>query len=551
MAQPPPPPHRRRSWRVLLPLAALVLCLLLVAGLEGLLRLSGIGDIPPAQASKLRYQQVYPPMLSPGKRPDGVPALVTNDMRIPWQSVLADKPAGGLRVVAVGGSATAGLGFSPNVSFSRELERMLRAACPDRPIELLNLGVVALDSAQVRWVVDDVCRNAEPDVLLIYCGNNEFLELHAQKFLEAQGPAETGLADLLGDTNLYRSLGGLSRMAGRGRDVTVSDMAKAQARVSETEMVAVVQVSSAEHAAVIDAYETNLRAMIDSAERAGTGVVLMTVASNWEWGGRDDLPAGWIDELLGGRSPAGPADLETALARVDERLAAADDRDRSAWRFKRGRLLGRLGRWEPARDELRASMNEDLRLRRALDVQADRVRALAAERDVPCLDTIAMLAAADEHGIVGSRVFYDYVHFTPEGCARVAAALFDVLSSEEWVQPAPGFDAGAWLDDELAWFDGLQVDPLDVGRWLGVCDELGRIHDRDLWKHVAAMDALDAHLSAHPDDVQALVWRANADFFRLGGRADAERGYERALTLDPAHSAARDNLAKLRGARRP
>ena len=38
----------------------------------------------------------------------------TVDSRLPYQSILRDKAPGSLRVFTFGGSATAGLGYSPN-----------------------------------------------------------------------------------------------------------------------------------------------------------------------------------------------------------------------------------------------------------------------------------------------------------------------------------------------------------------------------------------------------------------------------------------------------
>lgn len=557
MDAPASPRRTRRRRRPLLALVAmLVTCGALAAGLEGLLRLTGLGDLHPGQASQLAYQQVFPPLLEAGQRPDGVAALVTNDARVPWQALLADKPAGGLRVLAVGGSATAGLGFSANVSYPRELERLLRAALPGREIEVLNLGVVALASSQERWIVDDVCRRAQIDVVLIYPGNNEFLEIHARHFAAAGTHQPGGMARVLAalqDTNLMRLAGGNRRAAARGRAVTVDDMANAQAetRVSETEMVAAVTLLPAEREAVVDAYEANLRAMVESARAGGALPLLMTVASNWQWQGRFDLPADWIDEFLGGRPPADDGDLRVALGAIDLRLNAAADAERHAWLWKRGEILSRLGRWDEAKDALRSSMNADPRLRRATDELASRMRRVAADTGAPLLDTIEVLGRRSSHGIVGDEMFYDYVHFTPRGCVEVAAAIFERLGQEPGLlDPAPEFELKAHVRERLLWYARLAADPLEVGDWLGLGD-IALVHDRELWKHQLHLRALDERLAATPDDVNALVARANADFFALRGFDAARRRYERALELDPQHAAAQANLQRLLTTRKP
>jgi len=565
--------RRKRGNRAALILGLVLVPLAMLAGLELALRAGGLGDLPPGQASKLSYQQVYPPMLQPGQRPDGSPAWISNDARVPWQALDRPKAPGGLRVVVVGGSATAGLGFSLNVTFARELQRMLQAATPGRQVELLNLGIVALGSSQVRWIVDDVCRRLEPDVVLVYSGNNEFLEIHAAKFAAA-GEAGGGLSAQLNDTNLFRLLGGLKRSAARGRDVTVFDMASAKARVSETEMMRTVTLSADEHAGVVDTYERNLRAMQQSAAQSDTELVLMTVASNWQWQGRHDLPEDWIAELLGA-PPAGSAELEAALALAEAQLSAASERERHRWLFKRGLLQCELSRWDEGRQDLRAAMNADPRLRRATDELAERVRAVAADTGTPLLDTIEQLAARSAHGIVGDDVFYDYVHFSPRGTVLVAAAAYQTLRERGLVQPVAGFELAAHTQARLAWYAGLREDPLAIDQWLGIGD-LELASDRDLWKHqahVRTLDALIAELTpatgAEPTEPSgpssshaaalgdAHLRRANAAFFMRDGYDDAVAGYEAALALlgdapdSPIGRTAAANLQRLQTTRRP
>jgi len=181
-----PSESRGSSWfaNLLLLFGSLFFVVLLFAVLEGSLRLVGIGAADP-QFSRLKYQQIPIPILEPGARPDGSPVLRTNDVRLPYQSILRAKPPGSLRVFTFGGSATAGLGFSPNVTFARQLSRMLAQAYPDRPVEVMNLGIVALASNQVKQIVADAVRGYEPDLLVVYSGNNEFLEVHAEKYAQA------------------------------------------------------------------------------------------------------------------------------------------------------------------------------------------------------------------------------------------------------------------------------------------------------------------------------------------------------------------------------
>ncbi len=549
-------PASRPSWRTrargpLLLVATAAAPMLLVLAVEVVLRFAGVGDVDPARASRLRYQHVFLPMMEAAERPDGAPVLATADGRLPYQAVLREKPPNGLRVFVVGGSAAAGLGFGPNVTFARQLERMLIAAAPDREVEVVNLGIVALASRQVRLIVDDVCRRCEPDLVVVYCGNNEYLELHASRFAEVRGGGGRLLRRLT-DSNLVRWIGRVARDdADRARgSMTVADMAVADARVSESEIIETVRVTDAERAAVADAYEENLAAMVASARASGTSILLMTVASNWRWRGRDDLPADVLARLLAVPDGVDGSGTEL-LAELDAGLAAAPPHERHEWHFQRAVALEHRGRHEAAREAYRSSMNEDPHLRRATDDLARRVRAVGAKQSVPVFDTIEYLATSATDGIVGFEVFYDYVHFTPRGCLLVAAALFDRLQADGTIQSSERFAPDRHVADELAWLDRVDRDPLAIDRWLGVGDDVSRVHDRDLWKHQRWLKELDQRLAANPQDFDALVWRANADFLLAGGFAGAKAGYEAALAIDPTHPVVRDNLVKLITTRRP
>ena len=206
-----------------------------------------------------KYQQVAPPIMPPGEMKDRTKIYRTRDPRLPYQSIAQEKPAGMLRVVTVGGSATAGLGYSPNVTFARHLERMLRQAYPERAFDVMNLGIVALSSRQVKQIVADVCERLDPDVLVVYSGNNEFLEIHAEKYAEAQKSVYGGIADVFKNTNFFR----LVSAVGKPQDTSIreDELSNDDRRITQGEMIEEAELTPEELGAVIDAYEANIEEM--------------------------------------------------------------------------------------------------------------------------------------------------------------------------------------------------------------------------------------------------------------------------------------------------
>jgi tetratricopeptide (TPR) repeat protein len=77
------------------------------------------------------------------------------------------------RIFVLGGSTTAGYPYFFNGGFPTMLRDLLNSAYPDYELEVINLGMTAVNSYTVRDFAKE-CLNYSPDLLLIYAGHNEF-----------------------------------------------------------------------------------------------------------------------------------------------------------------------------------------------------------------------------------------------------------------------------------------------------------------------------------------------------------------------------------------
>lgn len=536
----------------LLAAASVLVLLALLAGVELALRGAGLGAPSRADASRLAYQRLVLPVLVPDERPDGTPVLRPADPRLPYQSILRVKPDGALRVFTFGGSATAGLGYSPNATFARHLERMLRRALPGRVVEVVNLGIVALSSKQVQVLVDEACARYEPDLVIVYSGNNEFLEIHAEKYAASRATPLARAAGVLARSRIYRVL--QRALAGPPETPSLArrDVSREELRHTQAEIIEHVDLEPADVRAVVDAYEARLDAMARAASARDVPMLLSTVASNWKWRGRSDLPRDWVRDLLpDAPQPASRETWERAVRALSEELAGGDAPEAHELLFRRAVAHERLGRFDAARDDYRAAMNQDPHLRRALDAMNERVRRVAERRGVRLVDLVDALARRAEHGIVGFGELYDYVHFTPRGAVLAAVAFYRGAQASGLAPPDAALDPEAYARERLDALAELERDPVAVGEWLGIGFDRTRIQDRDLWKYDALLDELDARLARDPDDALALAYRGNAGSFRLEGASDAARDYRRALAVGEDDRAIRANLEALLAQRTP
>ena len=468
------------------------------------------------------------------------------DPRLGFQEVLRAKPANGLRVVVFGESAAAGLGFSPNASFARELARILRAAYPERAVEVLDLAIAGIASAQVRALVAEAARVAAPDLLVVYCGHNEFLEIHARRWAERTATPLGRALLALGELRLFRVAHALVHPA-RGAAEREARRGSAEAlRLGERELIEGLSLAPEEVAAVERRYGENLEAMAVAARAARVPLLLATAASNERWRGREDLPAGWLAERLGAPGPESPERLRAASARLGHLLAGAPEDERWELLYARAAAAERRGDLAAARADYRAARDADPHRRRATEALPARVRAVAARSGAALADVDAELPRRARGGVPGFDEFYDYVHPTPRGAVEIAAILAEAALAAGALPPAPGLDLAGLRDERQARLAGLGADPFDVSEWLGVGFDPARgSADRDLWKYERLKETLDARLRADPADLAALVYRGNARYFERDGGRGARRDWEAARALAPGEPAIRANLVRL------
>lgn len=523
--------------------ASLLLVVAMLAAMEGMLRLLNIGE--PDSTSRLKYQQIFLPAMVPAVSPDGVARFRTVDPRLPPQTILREKPPEDFRVFVFGGSATAGLGYSPNVTFARHLERMLGDAYPHRPIEVVNLGIVALSSKQVSLLVKDAVANFSPDLVVVYSGNNEFLEIHAEKYARAHATFLSRVLDVVADTNLSRTLNGIMHGESQSPSLADTDLSQEELRATQDQIIQDVQLSKDEVAEVVDQYASNIDAAVKVAKEHAVPTMLVSVASNWEWRGRSDLPEGWAAELTATDGADTDETYAAAIEVLDRKLSGdVSEQDRHELLFKRATAHEMLGNYEAAREDFRTAMNDDPHLRRALDSANERLHRIAETSDVTYLDMVPALAARNEHSIVGFEQFYDYVHFTPKGAIWAATAVFEAIQQLDLLPKPASFDPEDYVREQVSAVDGLENDFLDVHQWLGIGFDPNRVHDRDLWKYDKMLAGLNELIEKEPNNFRARVYLGNALFFKPGREDEAMRAYRSALDIED-NAVVRRNLELL------
>ena len=89
------------------------------------------------------------------------------------QKFSAIKSKNTFRIFCLGGSTTAGFPYEMNVPFPQQLKFILEDNFPEKKIEIINLGLSAINSFTVLDWIPQIL-NHEPDLIIMYMGHNEY-----------------------------------------------------------------------------------------------------------------------------------------------------------------------------------------------------------------------------------------------------------------------------------------------------------------------------------------------------------------------------------------
>lgn len=395
---------------------------------------------------------------------DGVPSY-----RITHPSVYADrvqtfareKAPDALRVFCLGGSASAGWPHPPLETYSAYLERALADVYPDRRIEMINASAHGFASYRVRAVFDRVVE-FDPDLVIVYSGNNEFLETRtydtsAVARLLDRFPLELRLVSLARRT-LKRAVLSGSKLVG------VSDVFWKKVKQQSLEL----RSDPEQFARVQDHFAESMTHMADVAAARGVPLALLTVPTNlrdWLPNVSHDGTAGeehdrWRAALRDGRR----ALLQQRWEEAREALAAATalNPEHAETRFWYAQALERTGRPDAARTEYRLAKDLDYNPFRAHSAFNETVRRLASARDgVVLVDAERAFEAAAPGGAPGFALLLDYVHPTQAGNVLLAQEIFAAVRDAGVLPPADGpaeFRALAVSYDGTAYDERLNLD---------------------------------------------------------------------------------------------
>jgi lysophospholipase L1-like esterase len=294
----------------------------------------------------------------------------------------AQKPAGVLRIVALGGSSVRFGDSELQTMVQRLTTRMERSPSS---IELINAGALGYGSHRLVPILDELLQY-EPDLVLIYSGHNEFEEVE-QLILSERGAvalerrlAHSAFFRLLRDTLTSARV----RVMERDHNQRVLSRGPPQARAWNHPFT---QQDVDER---MVAYRRNLERMILRCQAAGVPLVIGTVPSN----------------------------LYRPVLRPDPERPFRPIFD-----------LYQSGDYELGLSRARIHLRETIARHQSSDHENEIIRDLAQRHGVPLADVEARIVQSEPNGVPGETLFKDHCHLNARG-NRIWRQVYETIVYE-------------------------------------------------------------------------------------------------------------------------
>ncbi|MCP4891497.1 tetratricopeptide repeat protein [Rubripirellula sp.] len=430
------------------------------------LMLAGLGGDASTSDPFVGFSNQFPLFVADETEPST--HVQTAENKLVWfndQRFTRVKPPGVRRVFCVGGSTTFGRPYSDSTSFCGWLREFLPLTDEDTEWEVINAGGVSYASYRVAAVMAELVE-FEPDLFVVYSGQNEFLERRTFEGMFDQSALQRNVTALMGKTRTFKVLKGLLKPDAEKSDEapnTIKLAGEVDEMLNHTIGPSDYHRDPEWRSAVVKDYEANLERMRLIAKQSDAGILFVVPASNE----KDCSP--FKSELKSGIGDSSREEFEQLIQNLDRvvSIEALDETQKEAGRersatietrieqlraakviddgyaeadFELGRVLFASDAMPEAKLAFQTALNNDVcPLRATTGVQAA-VRRLAEKSDVMLVDFDERLRQRCElengHRILGKEYFLDHVHPTINIHQQLALWILEELRSRQWCKGA-------------------------------------------------------------------------------------------------------------------
>ncbi len=479
----------------------------------------------------------------------------TRQSKLEWfnyQEFLAQKPANGYRAFCFGGSTTFGRPYVYKTSFSNWLQALLQDLMPQTYIEVVNVGGVSYASYRIVNLMQEMTQY-QPDLFIVYSGHNEFLENRTYEDILETPESVMKVRKVLNNLRTY------SLIRRKWLALKEGDVQSAHKKFEmKGEVTPILDQSMGldrydrdlfQREAVLGHFSTNIQRMIEIARNNNIEIIFVVPPSNEKDFSpfksqlaflTPDQKNEWIMRYENGRFHLNEGNYSDAKDAFAEALTIYSSY--ADLRFYNGKCHFSMGAFPEAKHEFVASINLDVAPLRATSEIQNRIRRLCGERDVPCIDLVAILEqqCMNEYGhnIPGSEYFLDHAH--PKIAVhqllaeKLATTLIDqkiIDAQKEWNQVnRPALYDSVMSTVDTVYYAMRDLNLAKVLNWAG--------------KHQEAIPFIMKAVTQLPDHPEARFMRGLV-YVEQGKYDLAQDDFQAAIAIDSAYAKAYNALGSV------
>lgn len=445
------------------------------------------------------------------------------------------KPANTRRVFCLGGSTTFGRPFADSTSFCGWLREFLPLADDSTRWEVINAGGVSYASYRVAAVMEELAEY-EPDLFIVYSGQNEFLERRTYAEMFETSDLNFAITGAFRHTRTWGVLQSALHRPGEQQRVSPAEMLSGEVdeMLNHTIGPADYHRDDQWHAKVLHHYELNLRRMVAIARGGGAEIAFVVPASNekncspFKSESKPGIDQTRFIELLErGTVEANDGQWQQAIAtlrqtqQIDDQYALVD--------YRLGQAFWETGDIGEAQQAFQRALNHDVCPLRAPDAFLETVRTVATEQNATLVDFDKRLRelCQEEHGhaVLGEEYFLDHVHPTIDAHRQLALWIMEGLQADGVIA------GGALADAQLQVVVDRVIESIDVGQHGVALRNLAKVLHWAGKFNEAAPRARDA-LQCIPDDPESLLVLADC-LVQMQQTEEAVQKYQRLISVAP------------------
>ncbi len=365
------------------------------------------------------------------------------------------KRPNGFRLVCIGGSTTAGFPYEINATFPFQLQFRLREALLDNYVEVINLGISAVNSFTILDLMLEILE-LEPDCILIYMGHNEFYGAYGIGSSHYIGK-NRNLILLYLKLKQYRFVQAINKFI---------NWIKAELKVeTEIDHQSLMEIMAREKQIHINSekikiactnFEENLTDIIKLAQQKNVQVVVSNLVSNL----KDQKP--FISELSIGLSRqnldkfTNQFEFGKSYQQSEEDEEAIDiflkllqsDSLNAQLHFCLANSYLTLNDSSKAYFHFLKAKDYDLLRFRAPSIFNESINQIAKKCNIPMVNMSRIFNNASPFGIPGNNLFHEHLHPNFNGYRLMAQSFFETLKNIQIINPP----------EKIVWKDSLLSD---------------------------------------------------------------------------------------------